>query len=259
MIDRGRVIAHDTPDGLKRLIGGQRLRVRPADPDRTRRRPADPRRAHPQRSRRPAPAGELTVPGATTTRCCPHWSPARRRRHHGHRALPAPAEPRRGLPDPHRPAHRRDHRGGGMTTTIATPAGVARPHRPLASAGTPATSTLWRQARVLAQRSLIKTWRTPEALVDVTLQPIIFLLLFTYIFGGAIAGGSQQRLPAVPAAGPARADDRDGQRRARPEPERRHREGRLRPVPVAADRPLRAAGRRGPGRPRPLRDPVRGA
>jgi oleandomycin transport system permease protein len=34
--------------------------------------------------------------------------------------------------------------------------------------------------------------RTPEALVDVTLQPIIFLLLFTYVFGGAIAGGSQQ-------------------------------------------------------------------
>jgi oleandomycin transport system permease protein len=33
--------------------------------------------------------------------------------------------------------------------------------------------------------------RTPEALIDVTLQPIIFLLMFTYIFGGAIAHGSQ--------------------------------------------------------------------
>jgi oleandomycin transport system permease protein len=49
----------------------------------------------------------------------------------------------------------------------------------------------WRQALVLARRSLIKTWRTPEALVDVTLQPIIFLALFTYVFGGAIAQGSQ--------------------------------------------------------------------
>ena len=75
-----------------------------------------------------------------------------------------------------------------MTTTA--PAGTARP-MPLASAGTPRTSTLWRQAQVLARRSLIKTWRTPEALIDVTLQPIIFLALFTYIFGGAIAGGSQ--------------------------------------------------------------------
>jgi oleandomycin transport system ATP-binding protein len=34
VIDHGRVIAHDTPDGLKRIIGGQRLEVRPADPER---------------------------------------------------------------------------------------------------------------------------------------------------------------------------------------------------------------------------------
>ncbi|KYH46162.1 ABC transporter permease [Branchiibius sp. NY16-3462-2] len=51
-------------------------------------------------------------------------------------------------------------------------------------------SALW-HAVVLAKRSLIKTFRTPEALIDVTLQPIIFLAMFTYIFGGAIAGGSQ--------------------------------------------------------------------
>jgi len=31
VIDRGRVIAHDTPDGLKRIVGGQTLEVRPAD------------------------------------------------------------------------------------------------------------------------------------------------------------------------------------------------------------------------------------
>ncbi|HEX7104788.1 MAG TPA: ATP-binding cassette domain-containing protein [Acidothermaceae bacterium] len=34
VIDHGRVIAHDTPDGLKRVVGGQRLTVRPADPHR---------------------------------------------------------------------------------------------------------------------------------------------------------------------------------------------------------------------------------
>ena len=48
-----------------------------------------------------------------------------------------------------------------------------------------------RHAVVLARRSLIKTWRTPEALIDVTLQPVIFLALFTYIFGGALAGGDR--------------------------------------------------------------------
>jgi oleandomycin transport system permease protein len=48
-----------------------------------------------------------------------------------------------------------------------------------------------RHALVLAKRNLIKTMRTPEQLIDVTAQPIIFLLLFTYVFGGAIGHGSQ--------------------------------------------------------------------
>src|SRR4051812_12772126 len=34
VIDHGRVIAHDTPVGLKRVVGGQRLTVRPADSER---------------------------------------------------------------------------------------------------------------------------------------------------------------------------------------------------------------------------------
>ena len=44
--------------------------------------------------------------------------------------------------------------------------------------------SLLRHSLVLAQRGLINIIRTPEALIDVTLQPIIFLLMFTYIFGG---------------------------------------------------------------------------
>jgi oleandomycin transport system permease protein len=48
-----------------------------------------------------------------------------------------------------------------------------------------------RHALVLAKRNMIKMVRTPEQFADVTLQPIIFLLLFTYVFGGALAGGSQ--------------------------------------------------------------------
>ncbi|MEV6493244.1 ABC transporter permease [Actinoplanes sp. NPDC051633] len=52
-------------------------------------------------------------------------------------------------------------------------------------------AALVRHSVALARRSLIKTARTPEALIDVTLQPVIFLLLFTYLFGGAIAGGDR--------------------------------------------------------------------
>jgi len=70
-----------------------------------------------------------------------------------------------------------------LKTSDAAMASAAPPPAP--------TGAGFRHALALAKRSLIKTWRTPEALIDVTLQPIIFLLMFTYIFGGAIAGGSQ--------------------------------------------------------------------
>ncbi|MGF0116547.1 ABC transporter permease [Promicromonospora sp. Marseille-Q5078] len=47
----------------------------------------------------------------------------------------------------------------------------------------------------MARRGLIKIRRTPEQLIDVTVQPIIFTLMFTYIFGGAIAGDVASYLP----------------------------------------------------------------
>lgn len=53
----------------------------------------------------------------------------------------------------------------------------------------------------LAERALIKIRRTPEQLFDVTVQPIIFVLLFVYLFGGAVAGSQhaylQYVLPAI--------------------------------------------------------------
>jgi oleandomycin transport system permease protein len=76
-----------------------------------------------------------------------------------------------------------------MTTMATTPATGAKitPARPAAR---PRFRSL-RHAVVLAKRNLIKIARTPEQLIDVTMQPIIFLLLFTYVFGGALGGGSQ--------------------------------------------------------------------
>jgi ABC-2 type transport system permease protein len=54
-----------------------------------------------------------------------------------------------------------------------------------------------RQSLTMAYRGLLKIKRTPEQLFDVTLQPIIFTLMFTYIFGGAIAGDVQSYLPII--------------------------------------------------------------
>jgi oleandomycin transport system permease protein len=48
-----------------------------------------------------------------------------------------------------------------------------------------------RHSLVLAKRNLIGVTRNPEAFLDVTLQPIIFVGMFTFIFGGAVAHGSQ--------------------------------------------------------------------
>src|SRR5437899_2104805 len=61
-----------------------------------------------------------------------------------------------------------------------------------------ATQTLSPQARprlywtladalVLAQRHLVQIPRIPEELIFATIQPIMFVLLFRYVFGGAIA------------------------------------------------------------------------
>ncbi|NQX27175.1 ABC transporter permease [Microbacteriaceae bacterium VKM Ac-2854] len=49
----------------------------------------------------------------------------------------------------------------------------------------------------MAYRGLLKIRRTPEQLFDVTLQPIIFTLMFTYIFGGAISGDVASYLPVI--------------------------------------------------------------
>ncbi|RLQ93678.1 ABC transporter permease [Falsibacillus albus] len=55
----------------------------------------------------------------------------------------------------------------------------------------------FRNSLTMAYRGLLKIRRTPEQLFDVTLQPIIFTLMFTYIFGGAISGNVQNYLPVI--------------------------------------------------------------
>jgi ABC-2 type transport system permease protein len=49
----------------------------------------------------------------------------------------------------------------------------------------------------MAYRGVLKIWHRPEQLFDVTLQPILFTLMFTYIFGGAIAGNIHNYLPIL--------------------------------------------------------------
>jgi hypothetical protein len=46
------------------------------------------------------------------------------------------------------------------------------------------------QTAVLARRNLLHILTDPQQLVGVTVQPLMFLLLFVYVFGGAISGSS---------------------------------------------------------------------
>jgi ABC-2 type transport system permease protein/oleandomycin transport system permease protein len=70
---------------------------------------------------------------------------------------------------------------------MAAPAGAIRPatarYQPVRR-----SSFVWAflDAWVLAKRSIIQTVRVPDLLVFVTIQPVMFVLLFRYVFGGAI-------------------------------------------------------------------------
>jgi oleandomycin transport system permease protein len=54
--------------------------------------------------------------------------------------------------------------------------------------------TALRNAFTLTWRSVLKIRTNMEDLIGLSLQPILFLLLFTYVFGGAIAGGTHSYL-----------------------------------------------------------------
>src|SRR2546428_8270375 len=53
-------------------------------------------------------------------------------------------------------------------------------------AGRPAFGWAFLDAMVLARRSVLRTLRAPELIVFVAIQPVMFVLLFRYVFGGAI-------------------------------------------------------------------------
>ena len=57
-------------------------------------------------------------------------------------------------------------------------------------------TSLLRQSLVITRRNLIHIRRMPEMLLDVTIQPVMFVLLFAFVFGGSIAVGGRRRVTA---------------------------------------------------------------
>jgi len=54
-----------------------------------------------------------------------------------------------------------------------------------------------RDSLILAKRTVTKMFRNPEQFIDVTLQPVLMTVIFVFIFGGAVAGGTGDYLQFV--------------------------------------------------------------
>ncbi|HEX2248871.1 MAG TPA: ABC transporter permease [Gemmatimonadales bacterium] len=78
-----------------------------------------------------------------------------------------------------------------MTAIDVLPSGE-RTHQLLAMRARPRPASALSAVLTLAWRALLKIKHVPFQLFDVTVMPIMFTLLFTYIFGGALAGSPRQ-------------------------------------------------------------------
>ena len=56
-------------------------------------------------------------------------------------------------------------------------------------------TTIVQQSWIMVKRNMIHTKRMPEMLSDVTVQPIMFVLLFAFVFGASIANRRRRLVP----------------------------------------------------------------
>jgi ABC-2 type transport system permease protein len=84
-----------------------------------------------------------------------------------------------------------------MSATITNPPrATSRPSAHAVQASVPIRATL-AQISALAWRALIKMRRIPEQLVDVTAMPVLFTVMFGFMFAGAISGSRASYLPIL--------------------------------------------------------------
>src|SRR5262249_55841617 len=106
----------------------------------------------------------------------------------------------RGLPRPDRP-HRgtRRRRGGSGMSTTSTREQVSPEalHAALVSSARPPRPSRAATALAFGWRGMLKIKHVPEQLGDVTITPVLFLLMFTYLFGGAVAGSTGEYLQFI--------------------------------------------------------------
>jgi ABC-2 type transport system permease protein len=80
------------------------------------------------------------------------------------------------------------------TTSVTGGADTAAVRQAIATTERPPRPGPLSTALTFGWRGMLKVKHVPEQLLDVTVTPVMFLLLFTYLFGGAIAGSTSAYL-----------------------------------------------------------------
>jgi ABC-2 type transport system permease protein len=85
-----------------------------------------------------------------------------------------------------------------MTTLTAPPAASGATPLPGLPAGPrPQPPGAWAASAAFGWRALLKIKHVPEMLLDVIAIPVVFTLMFTYLFGGALAGSPHRYLQFI--------------------------------------------------------------
>jgi ABC-2 type transport system permease protein len=81
--------------------------------------------------------------------------------------------------------------------TLGRPIEQDAVRKALATGPRPPRPTTFSTVMSFAWRGMLKVKHVPEQLVDVTITPVMFVLLFTYLFGGAVAGSTDAYLEYI--------------------------------------------------------------
>jgi ABC-2 type transport system permease protein len=81
--------------------------------------------------------------------------------------------------------------------TISQPIAQEAVRKALSSAPRPPRPGVVSMTLAFAWRGMLKVKHVPEQLLDVTITPVMFVLMFTYLFGGAVAGSTDDYLEYI--------------------------------------------------------------
>jgi ABC-2 type transport system permease protein len=80
---------------------------------------------------------------------------------------------------------------------LAPEADLAAVRKAISSSARPPKVSAWSASLTFGWRGMLKVKHVPEQLLDVTITPVMFVVMFTYLFGGAISGSTAEYLDYI--------------------------------------------------------------